>query len=134
MCASLLRQQCLAKHVKKFDLALICYVNRTSDECLTALCPRLQVITVTGAVGSGFVCYLIPVVNHFMLYFGSVTLICPTITHSNTVHRHVSTNPYNACCCRWARYSRQVAAGAVEDSAYDESRHGVATRWVFLYC
>ena len=31
---------------------------------------RLQVITVTGAVGSGFVCYLIPVVNHFMLYFG----------------------------------------------------------------
>ena len=42
-----------------------------------ALCLHLQVITVTGAVGSGFVCYLIPVVNHFLLYFGSVTSCCP---------------------------------------------------------
>lgn len=28
-----------------------------------------KVITVTGAVGSGLVCYLIPIVNHFALYF-----------------------------------------------------------------
>jgi hypothetical protein len=29
----------------------------------------VQVITVTGAVGSGLVCYFIPIVNHFALYF-----------------------------------------------------------------
>ncbi len=49
----------------------------SSNKGLIALCLRLQVITVTGAVGSGFVCYLIPVVNHFMLYFGSVASCCP---------------------------------------------------------
>lgn len=29
-----------------------------------------QAITVTGAIGSGMVCYLLPIINHFALYFG----------------------------------------------------------------
>lgn len=31
---------------------------------------HLQVIAVTGAVGSGLICYIVPAVNHLLLYFG----------------------------------------------------------------